>query len=631
MKQMSLKIKTLLYVSILVFIMIITFSVTTFFIEKNKLTKIVKDDIKTHINTISDILSLHVDDRQARVNTAMHLANSIFYQKGIIDENSTKKISIITTNQITHKQHTVEVNSWTLNGEELHNSFFMVDTIKKLSVETVTIFQKIDSGYLRISTNVMKLDGNRAVGTFIPNNSPVIKTIEEGKTYYGRAYVVNAWYLTAYEPIYINGQIKGILYVGLKEKDFDEINYFFVDSNFETGLMTLVDDNGDILINQDKIGENIANEDYFIKLKNSKTQAGFFEYTDKNDVTKVLYYTYNDKVKEYIVFTLDYNEMYANVHRLLISSLLTGILQIIILILFLYLFLGNMIFKPINKVINAMKRIANKDIGFNLDTHNRTDEIGQLYEAINHINENFKEVISQIIIGAKQLADSSLQLNSASVELSGRTSEQAATTEEISSSMEQLLATVQSNTEKSENTNKITSDAAEKMEKNKEMIIESLEAVADISKKITIIAEIADKTDILSINAAIEAARAGEAGRGFAVVAQEIRKLADKTHQAAIEIDKLSKNNIAISQISTKQLEKIIPEIIESAKLVNNIVEASQEQEANISAINNSVLQLTETTSENSATSEQMSASAEEFLAQAEQFKQLIEVFKINR
>ena len=168
------------------------------------------------------------------------------------------------------------------------------------------------------------------------------------------------------------------------------------------------------------------------------------------------------------------------------------------------------------------------------------------------------------------------------------------------------------------------------MLQNKDMILQTLDSVNKISNKISIISEIADKTDILSINAAIEAARAGDAGKGFAVVAQEIRKLADITQIAAKEIGELSKTNQNISQISSKQLEKVIPEIIRSAELVNDIVVGSKEQQSSIESINNAILQLTESTNENSASAEEMSASAEELSAQAEQLKELISVFKIE-
>ncbi len=96
-------------------------------------------------------------------------------------------------------------------GHLINKDFAIVDEVKNaVKVETSTIFLND----LRVSTNVKKLDGNRAIGTrvAIPVYDAVLR---EGKTYYGRAFVVNAWYVTAYEPIYdINEKVIGILYVG---------------------------------------------------------------------------------------------------------------------------------------------------------------------------------------------------------------------------------------------------------------------------------------------------------------------------------------------------------------------------------------------------------------------------------
>jgi len=105
-------------------------------------------------------------------------------------------------------------------GHLINRDFTIVDDTKNaVKVETATIFMND----LRISTNVMKLDGNRAIGTrvSIPVYNAVLK---EGKTYFGRAFVVNGWYITAYEPIYdINKKVIGILYVGTPEAPFVQL------------------------------------------------------------------------------------------------------------------------------------------------------------------------------------------------------------------------------------------------------------------------------------------------------------------------------------------------------------------------------------------------------------------------
>ena len=135
------------------------------------------------------------------------------------------------------------------NGKPLFQNYELVDAIRDQSVETATLFQKIDDGYLRIATNVMKQNGERAIGTFIPNSSEVIKTIEKGEIYYGRAFVVNNWYLTAYEPIRLNGEIAGILYVGVKEMDYAFIKQIFEGKTYyKTGYPFLVSSSGDLII-----------------------------------------------------------------------------------------------------------------------------------------------------------------------------------------------------------------------------------------------------------------------------------------------------------------------------------------------------------------------------------------------
>ncbi len=314
--------------------------------------------------------------------------------------------------------------------------------------------------------------------------------------------------------------------------------------------------------------------------------------------------------------------IFADTNKQTLILIIIGIISII-LIIFVSLYIAKTFTTPIEKVVKALQKMSQKQINFRMDTK-RNDEIGTLYNSINTMNKVFTEMITGIDETASSVLTASNQLSSISQEISQRANKQAATTEEVATSMEQMLAMINSNTQNAEMTEKASTKSANDMKQGNDIFFRTIKSVTKISEKITIITEIANKTDILSINAAIEAARAGEAGKGFSVVANEIRKLADKTQQASSNIEKLSNEGRGYSQITSKLFEKLIPEIIKSAKLVNNIVSAGKEQQSAVENINISVQQLTEITNENSASAEEMSSSAEELSAQAEQLKSMI-------
>jgi len=310
------------------------------------------------------------------------------------------------------------------------------------------------------------------------------------------------------------------------------------------------------------------------------------------------------------------------------TNIVAVIIGIIITLAISYLIITAIV-EPIRKLVAYMKRISNKDIDFQIN-YSRNDEIGDLYYSINEINKNFKEIISNINDSAIAVLSAGNELSSTSQVLSQAANEQASTTEEISASMEEILSQISSNTEKAENTEKISTKSANEMAESNETFTQTIDAVTNISQKIGIISEIAFQTNLLALNAAVEAARAGDAGKGFAVVAQEVKKLAEKSKTASDEIETLSKSGQEVAKLSGEKLQEIIPEISKSANLVNDILQASREQKSGAEMINSSITQLSEITNQNSASAEQMSASAEELSTQAEHLKEIISVFNIG-
>jgi methyl-accepting chemotaxis protein len=141
-----------------------------------------------------------------------------------------------------------------------HPGDAVVDEVRNLVGGTCTIFQRIEGDHLlRISTNVIGKDGRRATGTFIPESSPVTRAILAGKPYRGRAFVVDDWYITAYEPIVgKDGTVIGALYVGVKEQSAyslrEEIKSIKVG---ETGYVYIIDSKGELRIHPAREGANI--------------------------------------------------------------------------------------------------------------------------------------------------------------------------------------------------------------------------------------------------------------------------------------------------------------------------------------------------------------------------------------
>lgn len=273
------------------------------------------------------------------------------------------------------------------------------------------------------------------------------------------------------------------------------------------------------------------------------------------------------------------------------------------------------IIKPIKEGVKLAGKISEGDLNAEVNI-NQNDEIGQLAKALQNMREKLREIITEIIEGSNQIA-------AASEELSSSSSEQAASTEEVSSSMEQMIASIQQNSENAIQTEVIANKAAEEIENGYNNVSQTVYSMKEIAEKISVIEEIAEKTDLLAINAAIEAARAGEHGKGFAVVAMEVRKLAERSQLAASEINQVSKSSVSIAEQTGNKMGEIVPEIKKTSTLVQEIAAGSKEQSAGADQVNMALQQLNQINQSNAA-------SSEELASQAARLKETTDYFKVD-
>ncbi len=277
------------------------------------------------------------------------------------------------------------------------------------------------------------------------------------------------------------------------------------------------------------------------------------------------------------------------------------------------------------QIVSYATQISNGDLTISISKRSEND---LLLVALSNMIKKLNETISSITNTAEEIALGSEATSSASAIIAQGANEQAAGAEEISASIEEMASTIQQNTENAINTERISNQAAKSINEVNASTQKSLEAIKLISDKIKIINNIAEKTDILAINAAIEAARAGEHGKGFAVVAAEVRKLAEVSQNAAIEINGFSKTSLLITEEATVQMSKLLPDIIKTAQLIQEIAAASNEQNSGATQIAKAVDQFSQVTQQNSASSEEMNSNAQELSTHADKLKNIVAFFK---
>lgn len=292
-------------------------------------------------------------------------------------------------------------------------------------------------------------------------------------------------------------------------------------------------------------------------------------------------------------------------------------------------FIGKSITQPINLSVEFVNEIASGNLKNKIELK-RKDELGTLVVALNSIRTNILRVVANIKVGADQLSSASSQLSKSSLEMASGANEQAASTEEMSATVEQMHATIRQNAENAFTTGKIAKEATKEVVEGSNSAKNAIVSMQNIAEKVNIISEIAFQTNLLALNAAVEAARAGEAGKGFSVVAAEVRKLAERSKLAAIDIEQVSEQTVNISGEAGKKLEHATPGIEKTARLVEEITISSKEQITGIEQINNAVESLNDVTQKNVSTSEQIASSSEELMGQARQLMETINFFKFD-
>lgn len=256
-------------------------------------------------------------------------------------------------------------------------------------------------------------------------------------------------------------------------------------------------------------------------------------------------------------------------------------------------------------------------IGYAAFIRDISSEYRELDNLLMTANTSTRDVVS----GCNEIRIKSEEINEGALE-------QAMAAQEAASAMEQMTANIAQCARSATETDAIASRSFDQSRQSADAVRQAVSAMATIAEKIEIVQEIARQTDLLALNAAVEAARAGEHGKGFAVVASEVRKLAERSQSAALEISDLSAETVEAANAAGQQLEELVPGMRQTSELVQDISTAMQEQNAGASQINVSLRALDTVIQKNTAASHDAAATTRSLADNAEDLQRLIRGFR---
>ncbi|OWY09033.1 hypothetical protein B6V74_10295 [Thioclava sp. F42-5] len=291
----------------------------------------------------------------------------------------------------------------------------------------------------------------------------------------------------------------------------------------------------------------------------------------------------------------------------------------------------------------GLAALSRGDLSLTLDME-FTEEYEALRNDFNDAARNLAAAIETVIDNAAAIDTEAREIASASDDLSRRTEQQAATLEETAAALDELSSSVTTSAQGVAETDRVVSEARNSAETSGEVVKQAIQAMGEIetsslqiSKIIGVIDEIAFQTNLLALNAGVEAARAGEAGRGFAVVASEVRALAQRSSEAAREIDALITasseqvtRGVGLVHETGRALEGILGAVMDISTRVSEIAGGAREQAEGLKEINTAVNQLDQVTQQNAAMFEETTAASHALTTNATSLRDITAQFTVN-
>jgi signal transduction histidine kinase len=333
----STRFRIFLPVLAIIFLSISAISYYSIRVARHTVYDSIENYLETEIRSLSTMFEREYELKLGNAQTSLNVIFELFSKSQFHISDQKAAIDI---HDIQHgKTFSHPITVWQLDHQPIHTHHDFVDTIQLTMGAKATIFQKTDIGFVRISTNVTDDQGQRAVGTVIPLDSPIAQSVMAGETYFGRAYVVNDWYVTGYGAIMHNNEVIGMLFTGTPEKDLPEIsNKLRTIQIGKSGYPFVFDTSGHIIITHPVESIDWKTPEILQAMIEQKT--GTLRYLSPIDQRrKIIAFDYFPEFELYIAgFVNKDDETRALITRLITGSILVALLFFIIISVTVYFF-----------------------------------------------------------------------------------------------------------------------------------------------------------------------------------------------------------------------------------------------------------------------------------------------------
>ncbi|MEW5290667.1 Cache 3/Cache 2 fusion domain-containing protein [Erwinia papayae] len=634
--SLGVKLSVITSVTVALLFLILTLALTQN--SARQLQILTLQNMENQVDGISDMASMFNSTLIEEVTNYTALFQSFLPKRFSVDETQIIPVG-------SEQTPTLRAGLKTLNLDQV-----LVDDFQQRTGAISTIFVRMGDDFIRVSTSLRKEDGERAVGTRMDHSSPAWDKMRNGEVWRGVTMLFGKRYISQYQPVKDGeGKVIAVLFVGLEiTKQFALLRDKVIAKKLgDSGQFTVISNaegknRGQFVFHPTQEGKLPAWSDALQQQLLNQAQ-GTIETADEKGKTQIIAWQHQPDMRWVILAEIDKASLLAPIQHIRNLFLLIGAGLVALFALCFVVATRRWLSKPLQQVIELARQYSAGNLQATLETR-RHDEVGQLIVAINGIGDGLERIVSQVREAAQEISGGTDNIAQSSENISEQISRQASSVEQTSAAMEQLSATVAQNAANVAQAMSLVAEAATAVEKGGETVSRSVVTMTDIKNASQSIADItqviesiAFQTNILALNAAVEAARAGEHGKGFAVVAAEVRSLAQRSAQAAKEIDGLIENSLSkvvlghdLSGQTRQEMDNIVGRIEQVKVLMSEINIASKEQSAGIGQVNKAMTQIGQATHQSSELITQSEHTAQELSRKGQHLGQLVRIFTVK-